>query len=118
MLLDYAQWPHFLYKYKINPGTNAPPPTAKVIKVNGLDCMSRIVGPTREYLLTVLLKLKMIITVCINMAFTQMGLRLAWPWYNTLGDHDIYKVPTVWTFFGHMLAAILGHDFFFYHGHM
>ena len=35
MLLDYAQWPHFLYKYKINPGENAPPPTSKVIKVNG-----------------------------------------------------------------------------------
>jgi hypothetical protein len=33
MLLDYAQWPKFLIKYKINPGKNAPPPTQKVIKV-------------------------------------------------------------------------------------
>ena len=33
MALDYAQWPHFLYKYKINPGKNAPPEKTKVIKV-------------------------------------------------------------------------------------
>ena len=59
MLLDYAQRPHFLYKYKINPGTNAPPQTTKVIKVNGLH--SRIVpfhiegqgpGITKGYLYT------------------------------------------------------------------
>ena len=36
MALDYAQWPHFLYKYKINPGKNAPPPKAKIIKVRDL----------------------------------------------------------------------------------
>jgi len=93
MLLDYAQWPHFLYKYKINPGENAPPPTSKVIK--------------------------MLITVSMNMALSQIGLRLAWSsWYKDFGDHDVYRVTTVWNFFGHMLAAILGHDFFFYHGHM
>ena len=33
MALDYFQRPHFLYKYKINPGKNAPPPLKKVIKV-------------------------------------------------------------------------------------
>ena len=33
MALDYARWPHFLYKYKINPGKNAPPEKTKVIKV-------------------------------------------------------------------------------------
>ena len=36
LALDYAQWPHFLYKYKINPGKNAPPPKAKIIKVRDL----------------------------------------------------------------------------------
>ena len=33
MALDSFQRPHFLYKYKINPGKNAPPPLKKVIKV-------------------------------------------------------------------------------------
>ena len=36
LALDYAQWPHFLYKYKINPGKNAPPEMSKVIKVRHL----------------------------------------------------------------------------------
>ena len=36
LALDYAQWPHFLYKYKINPGKNAPPEMWKVIKVRHL----------------------------------------------------------------------------------
>ena len=36
MALDYAQWPQFLYKYKINPGKNAPPEKKKVIKVRPL----------------------------------------------------------------------------------
>ena len=61
----------------------------------------------------------MLITVSMNMALSQIGLRLAWSsWYKDFGDHDVYRVTTVWNFFGHMLAAILGHDFFFYHGHM
>ena len=33
MALDFFRWPRFLYKYKINPGKNAPPPTGKLIKV-------------------------------------------------------------------------------------
>jgi hypothetical protein len=33
ILLDYAQWPAFLIKYKMQSGKNAPPDTNKVIKV-------------------------------------------------------------------------------------
>ena len=33
LALDYFRWPQFLYKYKINPGKNAPPPLKKVVKV-------------------------------------------------------------------------------------
>ena len=33
MLMDYTQQPFFLMKYKIQPGKNTPPNTAKVIKV-------------------------------------------------------------------------------------
>ena len=34
MLMDYTQKPAFLMKYKIQEGKNAPPDTAKLIKVN------------------------------------------------------------------------------------
>merc|ERR1711997_596759 len=34
MLMDYTQRPKFLMKYKMQQGKNAPPDTAKVIKVN------------------------------------------------------------------------------------
>ena len=34
MLMDYTQRPAFLMKYKMQQGKNAPPDTAKVIKVN------------------------------------------------------------------------------------
>ncbi len=37
MLLDYAKWPHFLYKYKMNPGANAPPDRKKVIKASMIE---------------------------------------------------------------------------------
>jgi hypothetical protein len=38
ILLDYLQWPHFLYKYKMNPGKNAPIEKKKLIKVGKRIC--------------------------------------------------------------------------------
>ena len=41
VLMDFTQMPGFLMKYKIQPGKNAPPSTAKVIKVS---CRKNIWG--------------------------------------------------------------------------
>jgi hypothetical protein len=49
MLLDYTQWPAFLYKYKIQVGKNAPPDTKKVIQVGSQAIVAFLIYRTSCY---------------------------------------------------------------------
>ena len=47
LLMDFTQRPAFLMKYKIQPGKNTPPNTAKVIKVSKTAKMSEIMAENK-----------------------------------------------------------------------
>ncbi len=90
-ILDYTKRPRFLYKYKIQPGTNAPPDRNKMIRL--------------------------VKTVTLNLAIGFVGLASMWPYFKMFGDPDVRKVPAVHEFFFYLLMCILCHDAAFYHGH-
>lgn len=92
LALDYAQWPHFLYKYKINPGKNAPPEMSKVIKL--VKVVSFNLG------------------MCLPLMHGGWHCR-----YNQCLEADVYSVPSVYSLLGYLTVAALCHDVLFYHAH-
>ena len=89
--LDVFQWPHFLYKYKIQPGKNAPPTINKMATI------------------FISVSLNQLLNIPVSLLIVDLASKRQ--------NGDTRTVPDVYTTFGYLLIAMLSHDFVFYHTH-
>ena len=89
--LDFLQWRHFLYKYKIQPGKNAPPTIKQIAKIFMHVSFSLFLG-------------------------IPMGMISADRFANAR-PYSVRYVPDVYTTFGYLLIAMLTYDCAFYRAH-